>query len=181
MKYDISYLIDAETHICITKLGHHWFRKWLVTSSVPSHYLNQCWIIVNWMHGNIFQWNLNHNKTLFITKSIFENVVFKMLAIWSWPQCVKLNYMNCGSATQHGIVSQIRVNNGMHNGLQSDSTWPLPDSMLTEDLATQIRGCGGWFNLLTHWGQDKMADIMQTTFSNALSWMKIYDFRLTYH
>ena len=28
-----------ETHICITKLGHHWFRKWLVAWSAPSHYL----------------------------------------------------------------------------------------------------------------------------------------------
>ena len=25
---------------------------------------------------------------------------------------------------------------------------------------------------LTHWGRDKIADILQTTFSNALSWMK---------
>ena len=31
--------------------------------------------------------------------------------------------------------------------------------------------------VLTHWGQDKMDDIFQTTFSNAFSWMKIYKFR----
>ena len=33
---------------------------------------------------------------------------------------------------------------------------------------------------LTHWGKDKMADISQT-FSNVFSWMKIYEFRLTFH
>ena len=33
-------------NICITKPGHHWFRKWFVTCSVPSHYLNQCWLLV---------------------------------------------------------------------------------------------------------------------------------------
>ena len=35
--------------------------------------------------------------------------------------------------------------------------------------------------LLTHWGRDKMAAIFQTTFSNGFSWMKMYEFRLTFH
>ena len=34
---------------------------------------------------------------------------------------------------------------------------------------------------LTHWGRDKMAVIFQTTFSNGFSWMKMYEFRLTFH
>ena len=34
---------------------------------------------------------------------------------------------------------------------------------------------------LTHWGWDKMDAIFQTTFSNAFSWMKIYEFRLSFH
>ena len=34
---------------------------------------------------------------------------------------------------------------------------------------------------LTHWGRDKMAAISQTMFSNAFSWMKMYEFRLTFH
>ena len=32
-------------------------------------------------------------------------------------------------------------------------------------------------NELTHWGRDKMAAVSQTTFSNAFSWMKMYEFR----
>ena len=35
--------------------------------------------------------------------------------------------------------------------------------------------------LLTHWGRDKMTAIFQTTFSNGFSWMKMYEFRLTFH
>ena len=35
--------------------------------------------------------------------------------------------------------------------------------------------CSG-LNLLTNWGRDKMAAIFQMTFSNAFSWMKIYEF-----
>ena len=36
-------------------------------------------------------------------------------------------------------------------------------------------------NELTDWGQDKMAPIFYTTFSNAFSWMKMYEFRLRFH
>ena len=34
---------------------------------------------------------------------------------------------------------------------------------------------------VTHCGLDKVADISQTTFSNAFSWMEICEFRLTFH
>ena len=35
----------------------------------------------------------------------------------------------------------------------------------------------GW----THWGRDTMAAFSHTTFSHALSWMKMYEFCLTFH
>ena len=35
--------------------------------------------------------------------------------------------------------------------------------------------------LLTHWGQDKMADISQMTFSNKFSWMKMCKFLLRFY
>ena len=35
------------------------------------------------------QWNLNRNSFIFIAKNAFENVVWKMAAILSRPQCVK--------------------------------------------------------------------------------------------
>ena len=34
---------------------------------------------------------------------------------------------------------------------------------------------------LTHWGRDKMAVIFQTTYWNAFSWMKNFEFRLIFH
>ena len=40
--------------------------------------------------------------------------------------------------------------------------------------------CCSWTSTLTHWGRDKMAAIFQTTFSNGFSWMKMYEFRLTF-
>ena len=34
---------------------------------------------------------------------------------------------------------------------------------------------------LTHWGRNKMDDISQTTISKAFSWMKMFNFRFTFH
>ena len=68
--------------------NHHCFRKWLVAWTAPSHYLNQCWYIVNWTQWNKFQWNVNRNSYIFIQENPFEKVVWKMAAILSRPQCV---------------------------------------------------------------------------------------------
>ena len=35
--------------------------------------------------------------------------------------------------------------------------------------------------MLTHWGWDEMTTIMQSTFSKAFSWMKMYEFGLRFH
>ena len=45
-------------HICTGKLSNYWVRWWLVACSAPSHYLNQCWYIVNWTLRNILKWNI---------------------------------------------------------------------------------------------------------------------------
>ena len=70
-------------HIYVGKLGHHCFRYWFVICSVPSHYLNQRWPIVNWTIRNEFQWNLNLNSSIFIQEYAFENVVCQKLR----PSC----------------------------------------------------------------------------------------------
>ena len=66
---------------------HHWFRWWFVAWSVPSHYLNQSWNIVNLNLRNKFQWNVNRNSYFFSQESAFENVFCEMAAILSRPQC----------------------------------------------------------------------------------------------
>ena len=37
------------------------------------------------------------------------------------------------------------------------------------------------FNVLTHWGRDEVDAILQTTVSDTISWMKIFEFRLNFH
>ena len=74
------------SHICVTI--YHWFRKWLVAWSVPSHYLNQSWNIVNRRLRSKLQWNFNPILFVFIQENGTENVVWKMAAILYRPQCV---------------------------------------------------------------------------------------------
>ena len=76
------------THICVGKLTIISSDN-LVAWTAPSHYLNQCWNIVNLTLGNKLQWNTNRNLYIFIQENAFENVVWKMVAILSRPQCVK--------------------------------------------------------------------------------------------
>ena len=65
-------------------------RWWLVAWSAPSHYLNQCWNIVNSIPRNKLQWNLNQNSYIFSQENTFANVVCKVVAILSQPQCVNI-------------------------------------------------------------------------------------------
>ena len=77
------------THICVSELtNHHWFRQWLVAWPAPSHYLNQCWNIVNWTIGNKFQWNINRNDTF-----SFKKIHLKMLPGKWRPFCLGLNVL----------------------------------------------------------------------------------------
>ena len=70
-------------HICISESGWHWFRKCLVVYSAPSHYLKQCWNIVDWTLRNKLQWYFNWNSYIFIEKNAFECVNSEMAAISS--------------------------------------------------------------------------------------------------
>ena len=46
---------------------------------MPDNYLKQCWLIVNLTTDNKFQQNFNEYNFSF--KDVFQNVVFKMVAI----------------------------------------------------------------------------------------------------
>ena len=48
---------------------------------MPSHYLNQGWNIVSWTLGNKL-WKPNRNLYIFFQENAFENVIWKMTAIF---------------------------------------------------------------------------------------------------
>ena len=81
---------DRVTHIYVSKLAIIGWDNGIALSA-PSHYLNQCWNIVNFNIRNTFQWNLKRNSCIFIQEKAFENVVFEMVVTLSRPECVKVH------------------------------------------------------------------------------------------
>ena len=70
--------------ISVRESDQHWFRQWLGAYSAPSHYLNQCWVIVNWTLRNKLQWIFSPKSNFFIQETAFEDVVCQLATILSW-------------------------------------------------------------------------------------------------
>ena len=58
---------------------------------------------------------------------------------------------------------------------------PIQHHVFTWESSFENAVCSFRLDVLTHQGQDKMAAIFQTTFWSVFSWMKMYEFRLTFH
>ena len=106
--------------------------------TVPSHYLNQWWNIVNWNLRNKLHWNLN--SYIFIQENAFQNIVCEMAAILSLPQCVN----NMSSLVQ--VIARHRISD-KHNYLNQCND-------------EQVAKCPMQTSRLTHWSRDKMAAIL---------------------
>ena len=70
-------------HICIS--NQTTFQQ-LVPGSAPSHYLNQCWDIVNWTNFSEISIKIH-----IFSFNAFKNIVRKMAAILSQPQYVNFS------------------------------------------------------------------------------------------
>ena len=67
-----------------------WIGSALVAYSAPSHYLNQCSIIVNWILKNKLKWNFSQITELFFHENASDNIACEMAAILSrgrWVNC----------------------------------------------------------------------------------------------
>ena len=65
------------TRICVRQRGNHWFVLWLVSCSVPSQYLNLCWLIANYSPRNAFC------STLIMLRDTQGRFSFKKYAVWN--------------------------------------------------------------------------------------------------
>ena len=77
------------THICVSKLTTIGSDNGLSPGRRQAIIWSNAGIIVKLNRRNKFQWNLKRNWYIFIQANTFENVVWKMAAILSRPQCVK--------------------------------------------------------------------------------------------
>ena len=78
------------THIYVSKLGHHWFRWWLVACSAPRHYLNLSrFISKDDVFLISFQWNFNLKM-----KQFSLNKINYKISSAAWQQsCIGRNVM----------------------------------------------------------------------------------------
>ena len=77
------------THICVNKLTIIGSDNGLSPGRRQAIIWTNAGILLIDTLGNKLQWNLNRNLNIFIQENAFENVVWKMAAILSRPQCVK--------------------------------------------------------------------------------------------
>ena len=99
---------------------------------------------------------------------------------------VDVNSLAPGDDTQHRRAWSTFVQNGTKPNVDLPASVRLsPEGNSTKGINISIVKCvwkllphsSGW----THWGPDKIASILQTTFSNAFSLMKIYKSLLVFH
>ena len=67
-----------------------WWLYVLFACQVLSHYLNQCWVIVNWTTTNIFQWNWNKILQFSFKNMNLNDCEICEMAAMSRAQCVNL-------------------------------------------------------------------------------------------
>ena len=92
-------------------------------------------------------------------------------------QCFKPLFSSLFMLTTKNKTPKLRMT-GVLWGESTDDRWipSIPLGTDTESVSMSRRR----YDILTHRGRDKMAAISQTTFSNAFSWMKNYEFRLRF-
>ena len=121
---------------CVSKLGH---LGLLPVCLVPSHYLNQCWLVVNWILGK---------RWIKIWHFSFKKMGLKIFFSKWHPFCLGLDAVS--HDTKHKYISMFFFLThhitafGQHwfsNGLLPDSTKPSREPMLT---------CHHWVHIWNH-------------------------------
>ena len=63
---------------------------------MPSHYLNQCWVIVNWTLRNKAQWNFNQSRKFFHSRKSIWNY-----CLWNDGHFVQGRWVKGWTNVQH--------------------------------------------------------------------------------
>ena len=186
------------THICVSKLtinsiqfnrlfrhiGPNKLLNWIESLAQTMPWRRSGAIIwtnvVYWTPRNKLQWNLNWNSYNIIQEDPFENVIWKMAAILSRPQCVETKQhhhkphlcrvwiyrwlTHCGLVMPYGDIDLVNI--GLDNGLLPDGTKPLLEPLLT------YHQCG---SVMFIWGQFlKVPQPSTTKFSIKITFLKFH-------
>ena len=122
----------------------------------------------------------------------------KMTAIYQEHTVFLKNYLNTVPLLIHVDVETTLIRQLTKLVLMMFPVWRTENAVVTLDCAVEqanyvtaqsnAKHYGGFkstcvdgHTTLTHWDRDSMTAFSQTTFSHAFSWMKKYEFQLTFH
>ena len=75
-------------HICVSELGCHYFRKWVIACSMANNWPDQCaCLTLKWISRNKFLWSKNQNTIIFI-----HLCIWKMSALCSSLNVLIMNF-----------------------------------------------------------------------------------------
>ena len=118
----------------------------------PSHYLNQCWNIVNWTLGNKLQWNLIEIQTFSLKK-----IRLKMLSAKCCSFCLSLNvlilclHMVCRWTTQIARFMGPTWDPPGANRTQVGPCWPHEPCYQGRHQQTPWFQCGSKWQYMKYW------------------------------
>ena len=84
--------------VVYVKIYTNWLRQWLGISLVPSHYLHQCWLIVNWTPRNKLWCNFNQNKGVSIQENALKMFSANGLLLCSGIYMLKYGILSAKSS-----------------------------------------------------------------------------------
>ena len=112
------------------------------TTMAQSHYLNQCWNIVNWNLRNKRQWNCNRNSYIFI-----QEMHLKMSPTKWRPFCLNVlnqNFTKVCSSRPHPVCDWrgviISSDNGLAPNRRPAILWPKDDQFRDASWYVELRG-----------------------------------------
>ena len=159
-------------------------RQWTGTALVQvmawcrtgeSHYLNQCWFIVNWTLRNKFQWKLIWNSNFFIQENAFENVICEMATILS-----RGRWVNSLGPSDDIDLGQHCLRKWLVAWRHQAITW-TSDGLISRVSSEQFYK-KWWYQIsLTHGDRAEMDNLSQMTFSNVFASMIMFEFCLKFH
>ena len=190
-------MVSLPMHICVTR--PQWVKCLRIQHTGLIWYHSTVGSIHNMCHQTFHVWGTGKKKVIitcapstrpieFTKPNMATHVTMGVLVqSGAWPSAGAV------SVTKTVMLSLVYVNikyfYNFYFILQYRSKWPTIwqdfwHLKLVQVVAAQINSCvlldqdNTW---LTHWGRAKMAAVFQTTFWNAFSWMKMYEFRKRFH
>ena len=155
----------VETEIIWENLVHTRTHKFLVPYGSMISTLENEWVLA--FHGEGFQLPVPYQY-----REMIENIITCLCFLIINQEWQELRAQTWAAFTQKNLSHKIenlqwKTVGFLHSYLISN----VPSFMSIQQVSLG----------LTHWGQDEMAAMLQVTFSNALLWIKTFDFQIKLH